>query len=409
MSARQQGQARWLTILGVGEEGVEGLGDSARRALRDASWVVGGDRHLRLLSELIPGERTPWPHPLGDPVELIRPRRGQSVVVLASGDPFEYGIGAKLCQGFPVEEVACIPAASAFSLACARLGWARQHVKTLSFCGRPTAALLRELQPGQRIVALSGDASTPRTIAQCLERRGFGSSRFWLLEHLGGPRERVREWRAAEFSDEDVRALNVVAIEVSATGTAQVIPLCCGLPDEWFEHDGQLTKREIRALTLSALAPCAGELLWDVGCGSGSIAIEWLLRHEANRAIAIESDPERARRASRNAAQLGVPHLITIESEAPEAFAGLPTPDAIFLGGGAHLGCVMQQAWQALRQGGRIVANAVAVETEGALLAAQREWGGSICRLSIERLDSLGRYHAFRPAMTVTQWRARKS
>ena len=401
-------QKRWLTILGVGEEGVEGLSPSALDVVRGADWVIGGERHLALLGALIPGERTPWPRPLRDAAAFIGQRRGQSVVVFASGDPFDHGVGAQLARAFPMDEMLCIPAASAFSLACARLGWARQHTRTLSFCGRPISPLVRALHPGQRIIALSADGHTPAAVARCLRERGFGSSRFHVLESLGGPRERIREGSASDFAADDVQPLNVVAIEVQADPGARVIPLSCGLDDELFEHDGQITKREIRALTLSTLAPRAGELLWDVGCGSGSVSIEWLMRHDDNRAIAIESSPERAQRASRNALGLGTPHLVMVEGEAPQVLASLPTPDAIFLGGGAHQAGLIEAAWRALRHGGRIVANAVVLETEAALIAAQRELGGTLCRLSVERLDSIGRYSAFRPAATVTQWCAQK-
>jgi precorrin-6Y C5,15-methyltransferase (decarboxylating) len=400
---------RWLTILGVGEEGVEGLSPSALALLTGAEWVVGGERHLALLDGSIPGERTAWPRPMGDVGTFVGQRRGRSVVVLASGDPFDCGIGVQLARAFPLDEMLCIPSASAFSLACARLGWSRQQTRTLSFCGRPIAPLVRALHPGQRIIALSADAQTPAAIAESLRERGFGRSRFHLLEALGGPRERIRQSCAADFGAQDVQPLNVVAIEVQANPGARIIPLSCGLEDDLFEHDGQITKREIRALTLSALAPRAGELLWDVGCGSGSVSIEWLMRHEDNRAIAIESAPERARRATRNALALGTPHLQVIEGEAPQVLASLPAPDAVFLGGGAHRPGLIRAAWGALRPGGRIVANGVVVETEAALIAAQSELGGTLCRLSIERLDAVGRYHAFRPAMAVTQWCAQKS
>ena len=399
---------RWLAILGVGEEGVEGLSAGARTVLSRADWVIGGERHLALLRALIPGQRTPWPSPLRDAAELIRPRRGQSVVVLASGDPFDYGVGSQLASAFPADEMLCIPAPSAFSLACARLGWTRQEIKTLSLCGRPISSLVRALQPGQRIIALSADATTPAAVAGCLREHGFGRSRLHVLECMGSPHERIIEGRANDFAGEDVQPLNVVAIEVQADPGARIIPLACGLDDELFEHDGQLTKREIRALTLSALAPRAGELLWDVGCGSGSVSIEWLMRHDGNRAIAIDANGERVRRAARNALNLGTPNLVAVHGTAPQVFGDLPAPDAIFLGGGARAPSLIEASWRALRPGGRIVANAVVLETEGALLAAQREFGGRLCRLCVERLDSVGRYHAFRPAMAVTQWCAEK-
>jgi len=330
------------------------------------------------------------------------------VAVLASGDPFCYGVGTKLLRHVPAEETLCLPAPSAFSLACARLGWALQETATISFCGRPIEPIAPLLQPGARILALSADAATPSGLAAYLRSHGFGPSTLHLLEALGGPRERLRRATAERFDLDGVDALNLVAIEVAAGPGAQVIPLAAGLPDEAFEHDGQITKREIRAVTLSSLGPRQGELLWDIGCGSGSIAIEWMLRHPANRAVAIDEYPERAARATRNAASLGVPGLQIVTGAAPASLAGLPAPDAVFVGGGAQDAGVLDAAWQALEPGGRLVANGVTVETEAVLIAARARLGGTLTRLSVERLDSIGTMHGYRPAMTVTQWAAIK-
>jgi len=400
---------RWLAIVGIGEDGVEGLSTAARSLLTSAEHIVGGDRHLRMLDERHRATRTPWPKPFSDPANVVRPWRGRSVVVLASGDPFEYGVANSLVAAFSMQEILCVPMPSAFSLAWARLGWARQDVRTLSFCGRPIAPLVRALQPRQRILALSADGATPAAVAQCLRERGFGRSIFHVLESLGGERERITSTTANEFATETVQPLNLVAIELHAEAGARTIPLASGLDDALFEHDGQITKREIRALTLSALAPRAGELLWDIGCGSGSVSIEWLMCHDANRAIGIESRKDRAQRAARNALALGTPELTVIEGEAPHALTGLPPPDAVFLGGGAHLPKLIDAAWEALRPGGRLVANAVVVETESALLDAHARLGGELTKLSVERLESVGRFRAFRPAFTVTQWRVTKS
>jgi precorrin-6Y C5,15-methyltransferase (decarboxylating) len=399
---------RWLTILGIGEDGVEGLSGSARELLSGAELVMGGARHLKLADALIQGERLAWPSPIALAIPTILARRGRPVVVLASGDPFCDGVGVLLSGAVPTSETLCLPAPSAFSLARARLGWAARRTASLSFCGRPMEPLAPLLQPGRRILALSADASTPLAVARFLVQRGFGPSRLHVLEALGGPRERIRTATADDFGVEGCDPLNLVAIEVEAGPGARIIPMTTGLDDALFEHDGQITKREIRAVTLSALAPLAGERLWDVGCGSGSVSIEWMLRHPDNAAIAIESHAERAARAARNARNLGVPGLTLVEGRAPEALAGLPTPDAVFLGGGAHRDGVIETAWNALRPGGRIVANAVALETEAALIAAQSQRGGTLTRLSVERLDTLGALHGFRPAMTVTQWSAVK-
>jgi precorrin-6Y C5,15-methyltransferase (decarboxylating) len=395
--------------VGIGEDGVEGLSATARSLLCGAECIVGGQRHLDMLDERHHAVRMPWPKPFSDAANMIRPLRGQPVVVLASGDPFDYGVGNTLVAEFPMEELLCVPAPSAFSLACARLGWSRQDTRTLSFCGRPIAPLIRALQPGRRILALSADGRTPAAVAQCLRDRGFGRSGLHILEGLGGARERITSTTADEFVADDVQPLNLLAIEVCAGPDARTIPLARGLDDELFDHDGQITKREIRALTLSALAPRAGELLWDIGCGSGSVSIEWLMCHDANRAIAIEARHDRAQRAARNALALGTPELSIVEGEAPQALRALARPDAVFLGGGAHLPGVIDAVWEALRSGGRLVANAVVIETESALIEAHLRLGGTLSRLSVERLDTIGRFHAFRPAFTVTQWRVEKS
>jgi precorrin-6Y C5,15-methyltransferase (decarboxylating) len=398
----------WLTIIGIGEDGVEGLSQAARTHLRDADLVFGGLRHLNLAAPLIRGERLSWPTPLADAYPAILARRGRPVVVLASGDPFCHGVGASLAGLVPVVEMRCFPAVSAFALARARLGWAAEATETISFCGRPLAALAPFLQPGARVLALSADAATPDAVAALLRARGFGASTLHVMEALGGPNERVRTASAAGFDWTGIHPLNLVAIEVGGDPGAAVIPLASGLPDALFEHDGQFSRREMRAVTLSSLAPRRGELLWDVGAGSGAIGIEWMLRHAANRAIAIEADPIRAARVARNAEALGVPGLRVIAGAAPGALVDLPAPDAVFVGGGAHREGTIDAAWNALQPGGRLVANAVTIESEAALLAARARLGGTLLRLSLERLDAVGAMHAYRPAMTVTQWLAVK-
>ncbi len=405
---RHDQPGRWLAIVGLGEDGVEGLTPAAKALIANAKLVVGGRRHLALADGLPSGECVPWQSPIADSLPAILANRGAPVTVLASGDPYCFGIGAMLAAHVPPEETICLPAPSSLSLACARLGWALDDVTTLSLCGRPIHTLAPALQPNRRVLVLSADAATPGEVASYLRARGFGRSVLHVLEALGGPRERVRATTADRFGYNDVEALNLIAIEVEASDDAKIIPLASGLPDEMFEHDGQITKREIRAVTLSSLSPRAGELLWDIGCGSGSIAIEWLLRHPAMKAIAVERDAARAARAAGNSAELGVPRLEIVTGAAPAALEGLPRPDAIFIGGGGDA-AVIDICWAALRPGGRLVANAVTLETERALLAAHAEHGGALTRLSVERLDAVGGRQAFRPAMTVTQWSALKS
>jgi precorrin-6Y C5,15-methyltransferase (decarboxylating) len=398
----------WLTIIGIGEDGIDGLSEAARARLRDGELVVGGRRHLALAEPLIRGERLTWPTPLADAYPEILARRGRSVAVLASGDPLCHGVGTQLAALVAPEEMRCLPGLSAFALARARLGWAAEDTATISFCGRPLAALAPLLQPGGRVLALSADARTPAAVAALLRQHGFGATAMRVLEALGGPRERVRATTAAGFDLDGIHDLNLVALDLRAASDARVIPLASGLPDALFEHDGQFSRREMRAVTLSSLAPRRGEVLWDVGAGSGAIGIEWMLRHAANRAIAIEANPERAARIARNAESLGVPGLRVVAGAAPDALADLPPPDAVFLGGGAHRPGVIDAAWYALKPDGRLVANAVTVETEAALLAARARLGGTLLRLSVERLDAVGTMHAYRPAMTVTQWHAVK-
>ena len=400
MSAALRSQVRpWLTLVGIGEDGVDGLSGAARALIGAATLVVGGARHLALAEGLIRGERMAWPSPMADGYAAILERAGSDVVVLASGDPFCFGVGSVLAGLVPAGELACVPAPSAFSLAAARLGWAQQDVTTVSFCGRPIEAVIPLLQPGARIMALSADASTPAAVTALLAARGFGGSVLHVLEALGGARERVRRGVAA-----DVGPLNMIAIEVVAGQGAAVVPLTAGLPDAMFENDGQLTKQEVRAITLAALAPRAGELLWDVGAGSGAVSIEWCLRGHGTRAVAIEARADRAVRVARNALSMGAVAVDVVTGAAPAVLAGLATPDAVFVGGGLQGAGVLKAVWMALRPGGRLVANAVALDTQGLLFDAQARLGGTLTRVAVERLDQIGTMRAFRPAMAVVQW-----
>jgi precorrin-6Y C5,15-methyltransferase (decarboxylating) len=394
---------RWLSIVGIGEDGLDGLSPAARRLIAQAALVVGGVRHLKLAG--LAGERTMvWPSPIETAIPAILARRGEPVCVLASGDPFFYGIGALLMRHVPVEETICLPAPSAFSLAAARLGWSLQDCVCLSLHGRPLEAILPHLQPGARVLALSWDGATPGKLAALLAGRGMGRSKLIVCEAMGGPDERLRALLAENFAFADVAALNTIALEVVAEAGARTLTRAGGLPDEMFEHDGQITKREIRAMTLSALAPRRGQLLWDVGAGSGSVAIEWMLSDAANRAVAIERRPDRAARIARNAAALGVPALEIVEGEAPAALADLPPPDAVFIGGGASDAALVDHVLAALAPGGRLVVNAVTLEGQAALIARYRSLGGDLTQASVAHADSVGRLHAWRPAMPVVQW-----
>jgi precorrin-6Y C5,15-methyltransferase (decarboxylating) len=399
---------RWLSIIGIGEDGIEGLSPLARRLIADARLVVGGARHLDLARSLISGEHLVWPTPLHQAFDLIAARCGEPVVVLASGDPFNYGVGKQLAGRFLPEEMLCLPQPSAFSLAAARMSWPLQDTTQISLHGRALEGIIRHLSPGARILALCWDGTTPAKLAALLAERGMGGSRLTVLEAIGGPQERVRSAIASAFDLQDVNALTTVAIEVIAEPTAPVISLAPGLADSLFEHDGQLTKREIRAVTLAALAPRPGELLWDVGLGAGSVAIEWLLRHASLRAIGIEARQDRADRAARNALALGAPDLKIVVGIAPAVFHGLAAPDAAFIGGGISDEGVFEAVWARLKSGGRLVANAVSLEGEARLVGLFGTLGGELVRLAVSHARPIGTMHGFKPAMPVTQWRVTK-
>ncbi|MCS0458384.1 MULTISPECIES: bifunctional cobalt-precorrin-7 (C(5))-methyltransferase/cobalt-precorrin-6B (C(15))-methyltransferase [Rhizobium] len=396
---------RWLTIIGIGEDGPAGLGDEAKQLIAAAPVVFGGRRHHELVAALVTGERLCWESPFDRSVEAVAARRGLPVVVLGSGDPFLYGIGATLSRRISAEEMRVIPAPSSFSLAASRLGWPLQEVATISLHGRPLELIRPHLHHGRRIAALTSDAETPSQLAELLRVSGFGQSQLHVLEALGGQRERRRQARADSFDLGQIDPLNVCAIEVVAGEGARVIAFTPGLDDTLFEHDGQLTKQDVRAITLSALAPRHGELLWDIGAGSGSIGIEWMLADPSLRAVAIEQSSERAARIARNTLALGVPGLAIVEGKAPEALANLPEPDAIFVGGGGSGAGVLDVALQVLKGGGRLVANAVTLEMEALLLSMHEERGGTLTRIEVSRSAPIGGMNGWRPAMPVTQWR----
>ena len=393
----------WLTLVGIGEDGVEGLSHAARRALRQAALVVGGRRHLALAGP-IEAESLVWSSPIEATFPVLLARRPRPVCVLASGDPFCFGVGATLARQVRPAEMRCYPAPSAFSLATARLGWAQQECTLLSLCGRPVETLLPALAPGRRLIVLSADAATPAAVAAALTGWGFGPSRLTVCEAMGGPRERLRAARAADFGLTGLDPLNTMAIELEAEAAAVPHSLVPGRPDAWFESDGQITRAEIRAVTLSRLAPQAGDLLWDVGAGSGSVGIEWMLAHPANHAVAVERDAVRAVRIRRNALAFGTPGLEIVAGAAPEALAGRAPPQAIFIGGGATHPGVLDACMGALAPGGRLVVNAVTIETQAVLIGLFGRQGGSLATLQLAHADRVGGFHGLRPAMPVTQW-----
>ncbi len=401
--------APWLSIVGIGEDGRDGLSLAARDALTQATLVIGGRRHVALAGPL-EAETMEWPSPLADALPAILARRGGRVCVLASGDPFQYGVGALLAGAIPAGEFVCHPAPSGFSLAAARLGWPLQACRLVSVHGRDLRRVIPQLQPGAKILCLTWDETTPAALAALLRERGLGASALHVLEALGGSRERIIRSTAEAFTATDIDPLNIIALEIVAGPGARVIPIAPGLPDDWFEHDGQITKREVRAMTLAALRPMRGQHLWDIGAGSGSVAIEWALLDPMNRATAIEARADRAARIARNVGALGVPEVAIVTGTAPEALTGLAPPDAIFIGGGlsGDDGAVLERAWMALPAGGRLVVNAVTIETQALLIARHAAHGGDLTTIAIARADPVGHLRGWRPAMPVTQWAVTK-
>jgi len=397
----------WLAIVGIGEDGLAGLNAAARTLVDTAEILVGGERHLAMVPSG-GGERLTWQRPFSDTIGAIAARRGRRVVVLASGDPSWYGVGAVLARHFPIGEMTILPHPGAFSLAAARLGWAIADCAVLSLHGRPVDTLRLHLAPHRRLLLLSEDGTTPRAVAHLLTELGWGPTRLTVFEHLGGPREAAVCEEAQHWGERQSADLNTIAVECRAGPEARPLSRFAGLPDDAFEHDGQLTKREVRAMTLAVLAPLPGERLWDVGAGCGSIAIEWLRAIEGGDAVAIERDPDRAAMIARNAAALGVPGLNIVTGTAPQVLAGLDAPDAVFIGGGISDPELLPTAWDALRPGGRLVANIASLAGERMLLDWQARYGGVLTRIAVSHVAPLGMQEAWRPLLPVTQLAATK-
>jgi precorrin-6Y C5,15-methyltransferase (decarboxylating) len=392
-----------LTVVGIGAEGWSGLGGTSIVALSAASVIFGSSRQLGLLPPSISAERVPWPSPLLPALPgLLSSFPGRAMCVLASGDPMFHGIGATLVRLVGASRIRVLPHPSSASLAAARLGWPLADIDVLSLVNAPVAELHPLVHPGRRILVLSRDSSTPAQVAALLTARGYGDSSVTVLSSLGGPSAAILEGTASSWSETTLDPLNVVA--VTCAGAGSPVPLVPGLPDDLYESDGQLTKREVRAVTLATLGPQPGELLWDVGAGSGSIAIEWMRSHRACRAIAVESSPERAARIAANAEALGVPALRIVEGRAPDALAELPTPAAVFIGGGVTRDGVVEACLSGLPRGGRLVANAVTLESEAVLAALYAKLGGELTRIAVNRAAPVGGFTGWRAMMPVTIW-----
>ncbi|MCH9675177.1 MAG: precorrin-6y C5,15-methyltransferase (decarboxylating) subunit CbiE [Gammaproteobacteria bacterium] len=392
----------WLDVVGIGESGLEGLGARERGLVERAEVLVGGARHLAMVANQ-ECEKIVWPSPFDALAKEIRARAGRRVCVLASGDPLCYGVGSTLRAHFTANEMVIHPSTSAFTLARARMRWSADEVTALSLHGRPIALIEGAIQPGARLLVLSHDGNTPAQVAARLTARGFGPSSVTVLEHLGGAHERIRTAAAAEFDLASVSQLNTIAVDCLPVAGARAYSLCPGLPDDVFEHDGQLSKRLVRAATVSSLCPLPEQLLWDVGAGCGSVAIEWMRAAPRTRAVAVERDPRRIAFIRTNAQALGTPGLVVIQGEASDVVGALAAPDAIFIGGGVSDARLFDTCWQALKFGGRLVANAVSIEGCAMLADMHRAKGGELHQLSFSQASAIGAYRAFVAARTVTQ------
>lgn len=406
---------KWLYVIGIGEDGWDDLSADSRELLYKSEIVIGGERHLKMIPGDWEGERIIWASPIREAVTKIldwrpsEPGSGKKVAVMASGDPLCYGIAAKLLRHLPIEEIWIKPALSTFSLICSRVGWSLPDIETLTIHGRPLEMLHTFVQPGAKLLVLNQDEGSPKQAAELLAARGFGKSQITVLEHLGGSKERQFSGQADSWNHPDGAALNAMAIECIAGTRANVLARIPGLPDDAFLHDGQLTKREIRAATLSRLMPVVDQVLWDVGAGCGSVAIEWMRCNPRCKAVAIEKSESRLKMIQQNAFQLGVPMLDIVSGNAPQVLVDLPAPDAIFIGGGLSGGNMLETCWNALNPGGRLVANAVTLEGEQKLVqwqkvnAEKNGASGDLARLAVSHVETIGKFQSWKEVRSVTQ------
>ncbi len=391
----------WLHIVGIGEDGMDGLTPSTRAVVAAAEVIIGGERH-HALSANPTADRLAWPSPFDALIGQLKDLKGRRVVVLATGDPLWYSVGARIGRELDPNEISYHPQLSAFQLAAARMGWSMADVETLTVHGRPVEQMIAFIQPDQRLLILTTGSQTPAQIAAFLAERGFGQSRLTVLANMGGEDE-VRIDGTAHGWNETVPAFNTLAVECVAAPDAALLPRVPGLDDDLFQSDGTMTKREVRAITVSKLMPMRGALLWDIGCGCGSVAIEWMRAARYARAIGFEPKADRRTLAAANAAALGTPRLELVAGTAPDCLEGHPAPDAVFIGGGLS-DSVFETAWSALKPLGRLVSNAVTLESEAQLIALQKDHGGDLVKLQVNRADDIGPYRGWRPLMPVTQW-----
>ena len=395
---------KWLSSIGIGEDGVAGLSPIALSCLDKAKIIFGGERHLSMLPADDNSQKIPWKSPFPISITEIISRRGEAVCILASGDPLCYGVGATILKDIPISEITIIPAPSAFSLACSRLGWSLTEVETLSLCGRPVSLLQSYIYPGAKLLILSEGKHTPAIVAETLISRSYGNSQITVLEKIGNINENIITDIAANWQEGNIASLNTIAVECVADRGIVGLSRFPGLPDDAFHHDGQLTKREVRAVTLSSLAPLPGELLWDVGAGCGSISIEWLRSDKRCRAIAIEQNSTRLNYIADNATALGTPNLQIMAGKALEVIPNLPTPNAIFIGGGVTAPEILENCWNVLLPGGRMVVNVVTLAGEQRLYQWHEKVGGNFTRIAIQRAEPIGKFLGWKAMSPVTQW-----
>lgn len=405
-SPSEHGQSQWLTLVGLDESGWAGLSEAAREAVQAAELLVGGERHLAHVPVVAGQQRLVWPSPIQQGIDVIGDWAGRRVCVLASGDPFWFGIGATLARHFPPQQMRTLPGPSAFSLAASRLGWSLQQVQCCSVVAREPQRLVSRLAPGRRLLVLSEDGASPAVVARMLCAAGFGASRLVVMESLGGPEERISEGLARDWGESSWGALNTLAVECRLDEPGGGLSRAPGRDEAAFFHDGQISKREIRAVVMALLAPRGGERLWDLGSGSGAVAVEWLLADAGNSATVVDRREDRLSHAADNAAHYGVGPLECVAGDIVEVVPQLAAPDAIFIGGGASGDGVLDQCWQALPVGGRLVATAVTTEGEAALLAAHARYGGQLTRLSVDRSEPLGGFSGWRALRPITLWSA---
>jgi precorrin-6B C5,15-methyltransferase / cobalt-precorrin-6B C5,C15-methyltransferase len=398
---------KWLTIIGMGEDGWEALSNRARLAIKSTDVIVGASRLLALLPKT-KAEIHEWPQPFSAVVEQIKPLAGRNTVILATGDPMNFGVVRKLLEFIPFEEMTIIPQVSAFSLAAARMGWSLPDCDCITIHGRPAANVETFIQPGARLIILTEDGTSVAEVCRRLVARGYGQSGVAMLEAMGGDAERITTFIANDDPNLDWSPLNVLAVHCIAGEQAKIHSRVAGLPDDAFIHDGQLTKREVRAATLAALAPAPDQVLWDIGAGCGSVSIEWMRSTRGCDAFAIEHNQDRLNMIATNADQLGTPRLKVISGKAPEALAELRAPDAVFIGGGVGNDGVFDKAWAKLKSGGRMVCNVVTIEGEMHLYDLQEKHGGELVRMDVSTLTNVGPYRAMKPRMSVVQWRVTK-